>query len=117
MFGNPVMAAIGFLAIVLSTAEFWLPIQFRLDQEGAQRRLGLSLSRIEWSDVRRVLEHESGFKLSPLEGEGRLDPFRGLFVRTEANHEEVRGYIQSHVSDHVRFLERRVDGGGDGNND
>ena len=88
-----------FLAILGSTTEFWLPIRYVMDQKGASLRCGISVSAIEWADVKRVLIEERAVKLSPLEGDSRLDPFRGIVLRYGEQKDVVVDYIKRHVGD------------------
>jgi hypothetical protein len=99
------LAPIGFAAVVLATADFWMPLQYRLDEKGAALKCGFSTTAIEWANVKRVILGEEGVKLSPLEEESRLSPFRGLFLRFDGNREEVLDRIREKVGQDVRFLE------------
>ncbi len=89
MLGGWVAFPIGPLVVVGSAAEFLFPVHFTLGANGASRRCGLSVSSIEWKDVKRVVEGEDGLKLSPLAEAGRLAPFRGVFLRLVGNRQEV----------------------------
>ena len=71
----------GSAMILAATAEFWLGTVYRLDEEGASSRTGLSYSRVLWKDVKRAIVTQTGIKLSPLEESTRLAPFRGIFLR------------------------------------
>jgi hypothetical protein len=93
VFGNPIAFLVGFLSILGSTAEFLLPVQYRLDGRGARRKVGWSLTQIEWKDVRRVIEGTDGVKLSPLEQSSRLAPFRGVYLRFGSRQHEVLDLI------------------------
>lgn len=80
---------IGPIVVFGSAAEFLIPVHFKLNQDGASRRCFLSVSHIEWADVKRVLEDESGVKLSPLPDSSRMAPFRGVFLRPIGNRQEI----------------------------
>ena len=97
MFQNPLMPVIGFLAIILSTAEYWLPIRFVVNEECATRRLGLSVTQLDFCQVKRVERSPDGIRLSPLALPSRLDAFRGVFLRTKSNQEEVWEYISQRI--------------------
>lgn len=85
---------IGLLATLGSTTEYWLPIKYKLDRNTAAVRCGISVTSIEWSNVKRVIEEPRGVKLSPLESEGRMGAFRGVFLRFADNREEVMKAIR-----------------------
>jgi len=93
-FSNPLLFLLGFLVIVGSTADFLLPVVQRIDEGGASRKVALSVSKIGWSDVKRVVVGEEGVKLSPLERSTRLAPFRGVYLRFGGRKEEVLQAIE-----------------------
>ena len=75
---------LGFLVIAGSTTEYWWGVRYRLDETGATAQNGPSMSKIAWSDVRRLIVNDAGVTLSPLAAESRLTPFRGVFLRPGA---------------------------------
>ena len=89
MFKTPLMALVGFGAIFAATTDFWLPQQFKLDGNGAHMRCGISVTSVEWNAVKRATPTEEGLHLSPLEKPGRMDNFRGVFLRYANNKDEV----------------------------
>ncbi|MFN8219673.1 MAG: hypothetical protein U0S12_06020 [Fimbriimonadales bacterium] len=99
LFRSPFMALLGFAVICAGTTDFWLPIRYRLDEQGASLKCGVSTTAIDWENVRRVVVSEVGVKLSPLEQEGRMSPFRGVFLRFAANRSEVLDRIRSKVGE------------------
>ena len=72
---------LGFVIIAGSTTEYWWGVKYRLDESGATAQNGPSVSKIAWPDVRRLIVNDAGVTLSPLAGESRLTPFRGVFLR------------------------------------
>lgn len=112
VFGNPLAFLIGFLAIFGSTAEFLLPVRFRLDARGASRRVGWSTAQIEWKDVQRVVEGAEGVKLSPLERSSGLAPFRGVYLRFGSRREEILDLIAYWRKQHAAGVGETADGGG-----
>ena len=89
LFHNVAFALIGFVAIGASTAEYWLPQKYKLDRNGASAQCGISVSAIQWSDVKQVTPDERGVKLSPLSGNGRMNEFRGVYLRFNQNKDQV----------------------------
>jgi hypothetical protein len=103
---NPLLGILGFAIILASTAEFWLGTSYRIDAEGATARTGLSPTALSWTDVKRAIVTEEGIKLSPLDQDGRLSPFRGVFLRFGANNrEQIISAVRTHCEGDVRFLE------------
>jgi len=89
IFRSPLLALVGVAAIAAATLEVFLPVKFRLDEQGAHRKIGLSESLIDWSNVKRVREDEAGIHLSPFPEPNRMDAFRGVYLRTPSNRAEV----------------------------
>lgn len=103
--GNALLGIVGFGAIMAATAEFWLGVRYSIGPNGASARVGPSLTAIAWDEVKRVDIQENQIKLSPLAQEGRLDPFRGVTLRTNGeNAEKVRALVKSYCGSDVRFL-------------
>jgi hypothetical protein len=101
VYENPLLGLLGFAIILAATAEFWFGVNYTVDENGASSRIGPSLSRIEWENVRRVVTSEEGVKLSPLvNAESRLDAFRGVFLRFGGeNRERVLDAVRRHVKE------------------
>ena len=112
--GGPLLGAIGLLVVLVSTAELFLPLKYRVDAEGAQVRCGLSVTAIPWSNVRRLIPMADGVRLTPLEKPGRLDEFRGVYLRYGNIAEEVSGKIRQFWHGDTSALDRGPDGTGDG---
>ncbi len=86
-------AFVGAVAIFASTAEVWLPGKYRITGLDASARIGLSQTVIRWENVVRLIDTESGVRLSPLEKSSRLDAFRGVYLRFSGNRDAVLGKI------------------------
>ena len=110
IFQSPLLALVGFLGIVGATSEFWLPLRYKLDSTRASVRCGISLTAIEWQAVKRIAESAVGVRLSPLEKQTRLAPFRGVFLRYAGNREQVLEYVNNLRGDSARILEPGTDG-------
>lgn len=81
LFHSPVYGVIGAAVVLFSCSEFLLPISYRLTDEKASSRYGLTVVEIRWSDVKRVLRDGVTLRLSPLSRASRLDSFRGVVLR------------------------------------
>lgn len=95
LFRSPLLAVIGFVAIIASTAEYFFPLKYRLDENGASVRLGISPTIIRWDEVKRLIPLPDGIRLSPLEKPSRLDNFRGVYLRFSGNEEAVLAKIRA----------------------
>jgi hypothetical protein len=109
MFHNIIMAAIAFVCVAATCAEFIFPLQFRLTDKTARVRCAISVTEIEWSAVKRVIEGSDGVKLSPLTRDSRLAPFRGVYLRYASNREAVLDYVKQFGGESARFLEQGTD--------
>lgn len=114
LFGNFALGVVGFAIIFGSTAEFWLGTVFSVDEKRASVRTGLSISAIEWTDVKRAVFDSEGVKLSPLESPGTMDAFRGVYLRYgDANRDEIRRAILEFGKLDDAHVVDRTHGGGD----
>ena len=104
LFQNIVFGVLGCAFILVSTAEYWLGISYKLDKKGASSRCGLSLTSLEWSDVKRAIATEDGVKLSPLGTSGRMDAFRGVFLRFGAEREKVMDSVRRWLPTNVELM-------------
>jgi hypothetical protein len=82
VFRSPSMGLLGFAMILASTADYWLGSNYMVDAKGAQARVGISLTSMEWKDVKRVVLEPNAIKLSPLDHQSKMDAFRGVTLRT-----------------------------------
>ena len=114
MLNGPLLSLIGIVVVVLSAAELFFPVKYRLDGQGARAKCGLSVTALDWADVRRVLPMPDGVRLSPLEKPSRLDEFRGVYLRFSDNEEEVSGKIRSFWHGDASTMDGGTDGAGDG---
>lgn len=110
MFRRPLPGIVGSVMILAATAEFWLGTLYKLDQEGASSRTGLSLTRILWTEVKRAVVTDVGIKLSPLDESTRLAPFRGVFLRFgREDRVRIEAAVRSLGGNDVRFVEGTAD--------
>ena len=92
---SPIAGLLGVALVFGGTAEYWLPVSFRIDQKGAQRRLGLSVTSMQWSEVKWQGEENGELWLSPIANpSGRLASLRGVrLVLTPDNADQVRSAV------------------------
>lgn len=90
--------AFSMVVLTIAMSRYFFPTHYAIDTTGINTvHLGLRRS-IPWGDFRRVDEHRDGVFLSPLVRPGRLDSFRGIFLRYHQNREEVIYFVRQHVS-------------------
>jgi len=107
VFRQPLLGIFGFVIILGATVEFWLGSSYKLDAKGATSRTGISISAIEWANVKRIVVAKTGVKLSPLTDEtSRLNAFRGVLLKVnDANREQVLDAVRKFGGSDVRFVE------------
>lgn len=103
--GTPSLGLAGFVMVMAATGDYWLPQRFTIDGNGAKMRCGISVTSIDWKDVKRTIESDEGIKLSPLEKPSRTSQFRGLFVRYADNRNEVMDIIKHYWGKEVGSVE------------
>lgn len=101
-------ALVGLATVFASTAELFLPMRYRIDQDGAKSHVGLSVATILWTDVKRLLVEDTLVKLSPLEQPGPMQEFRGVSLRFSGNRDLVLGKIAA-LAQHARTVDGRTD--------
>lgn len=109
IFHNVIMAVIAFACIAASCAEYVWPLCFKLTEKSAKVRCGISVTEIEWSAVKRVIEGSDGVKLSPLIRSSRLAPFRGVYLRYADNRDAVLDYVKRYGGESARVLGQGTD--------
>ncbi len=97
MFQSVIFPLIAIFAILGATTEFWLPISYVLDEKGGSARCGISVSAIEWSNVKRALINENWVKLSPLDSDTRLGEFRGVIFRYGNSKQEILDFVENKI--------------------
>ena len=70
-------------------AEYLFPVRYELDEKGASSRTLLGRTFIEWDRVKKYYLDDRGIKLSTLEKQGRLEAYRGIYLRFGKNREKV----------------------------
>ena len=89
IFHSILLLAIILLMFASSLAEFLFPIRYEINGCGASARTLLSRTSIEWDRVKRYYLDDRGIKLSPLARPGRLEAYRGIYLRFGSRRDEV----------------------------
>jgi hypothetical protein len=69
------------ILLLLSTAEFFLPVHYCLTPDAASSKSLLCRRTVQWASVRAAWADGHGLKLTPLSPSSRLEPFRGIYLR------------------------------------
>ena len=88
-FRSPLLMVIVLFLFCSSLADFLFPVRYEIDEQGASARTLFSRTYIEWSRVKKYYTDGLGIKLSPLNTQGRLTAFRGVYLRFGDRKDEV----------------------------
>lgn len=106
--GGILGAIVGIVVMVASTAELFMPINYRLDGTDARAHCGFNVTAIRWENVKRLIDTPEGVRLSPLEKSSRLDAFRGVYLRFSGNRDEVLGKIAELIEEYGSDVDRET---------
>lgn len=84
--------------LFLSGWTYFLPIRFRMSDEGVSKKSLLGTERKTWKQVRSIVPDKYGVLLSPFPQPTRLAKFRGMSVQFSGNRKEVLEYIRTHAT-------------------
>lgn len=92
---NVVFVGIAIIFLLVSLAQYFLPVTFRVGLQGVQREfLGRRTSR-SWQEIRSIHEDRNGSLLSPFAGKSMLEMYRGIYLRFDGNRKEVMEYVRA----------------------
>ena len=89
IFHSPLFLAVALLLFTSSLAEFLFPVRYEITDRGALSRTLLGRTFIEWDEVKKYYLDDCGIKLSPLQRPGRLEAYRGVYLRFGGRRDEV----------------------------
>ena len=89
IFQSLLFVAVAASLFVSALAEALFPIRFEISERGASSRTPLGRTYIEWDRVKKYYLDDRGIKLSPLDRPGRLEAYRGVYLRFGRNRDEV----------------------------
>lgn len=80
-FHSVLSMALVLLLLLASLADYLFPVRYEITSEGASCRTLFSRTFIEWRRVKKYYVDAHGIKLSPLARQGRLEAYRGVYLR------------------------------------
>jgi hypothetical protein len=99
LFRSPLFLLLGPLLLFSATAEYLLPIRYRLTNRRVCAAYGMARLEIAWDRVKRRDIGAAAVKLSPFAVPNRLDNFRGVVLRFD-------DYDQRHEV--LRIIDERI---------
>jgi len=76
---------------------FVLPTRYKLDRQGLEINRTFYKVRKSWSDFRSYTLERNGVFLSPFSVKHRMENFRGVFVPTGDNRQQVIALVSNHL--------------------
>jgi len=89
MFRSPLLLAVTVFLLISSLADYLFPVRYEINERGASVRTLLGRTFIEWERVRKYYLDDHGIKLSPLKKPGRLEAYRGVYLRFGSNRDRI----------------------------
>ena len=89
IFQSLLLVAVAAFLLVSALVEFLFPINFEISERGAVSRSLFARTYIGWDRVKKCYLDDRGIKLSPLDRPGRLEAYRGVYLRFGGNRDEV----------------------------
>ena len=83
--------------LLFGVYDFLLPTTYCLSTEGAQRKSFLFRRQKTWDGVLSYYVDHNGVLLSPFATPSRLEGHRGLYLRFQANRDDVLAYIRKRI--------------------
>ena len=93
-------APLGILAALLLLGSLWpffMPTTYRFTTEGIEQKRWPTTQKRPWSYFRRFEVDPRGILISPFKTPSRLDSFRGMYLLTTEDREELISIIESRV--------------------
>lgn len=104
-FGGLTMGVVGALIVFGSCAEYWLGSRYSINEKGATRQVGFSITEMPWEKVKRIEVQKAGILISPLAKDSTMGPFRGVFLQFGDRSEgEILDAIRSMGGDYVQGM-------------
>lgn len=89
LFGSPVFMAVVVFLFASSLSGYLFPVHYTLTRTGACVRTLTGRNFVPWTRVKKYYLDENGIKLSTLPAPGRLEAYRGVYLRFGGNRDAV----------------------------
>lgn len=88
---------LGLLIMSLALAKFYVPTKFRLSDKNIMIAGTTQKLYKDWQQFRTFYPDKNGVFLSPFVEPNRLENFRGLYLMTDKNKDEVTAFVKSRI--------------------
>jgi hypothetical protein len=75
-------------------AEYLFPVRYEINESDASVRTIVGRTFVEWNRVKKCYLDDRGIKLSTLDTPGRLEAYRGVYLRFNGNADEVTSAVR-----------------------
>jgi hypothetical protein len=89
IFHSLLFSAVVLFLFASALAEYLFPVRYEITERGASARTLLGRTEIAWDRVKKFYLDDRGIKLSPLLTPGRLEAYRGVYLRFGDREDEV----------------------------
>lgn len=96
-FGSPVWAFFATVFLLGTTAAYWLPTRFVIDEQGIELTRWFWKRRVSFDSLKRIDRDPNGLFVSPFAERSRLDGHRGLLLMEPPQRDEVESYIRGQI--------------------
>ncbi len=96
--GSPIIGGVALAILFLSLATYFLPTNFRIDDQGVAATSVLGARRREWSALRTYVADARGVTLSPYRHTSWLESYRGVRLLFAGNREQVVAAVAARLS-------------------
>ena len=97
-FQSNLFAILSFVLLTITMSRYFLPTHYTIDETGITISLLGNNRKYPWTQFNRADQHPDGIFLSPFTRPHRLDTFRGQFLKTGAQTNEIFHVVQQHIT-------------------
>ena len=89
LFHSLLFPAVAMLMFASALSEYLFPIRYEITSTGATARTMVGRTAVGWDRVKKYYVDDRGIKLSTLPTAGRLESYRGVYLRFGGSRDEV----------------------------
>ena len=89
LFQSLLFPAVALLLFTCALSDYVFPVRYEITDRGASSRSLTGRTFVEWDRVKKYYLDDRGIKLSTLGRPGRLEAYRGVYLRFGGNRDEV----------------------------
>jgi hypothetical protein len=89
LFHSLLLPAVALLIFASALSEYIFPVRYEITSAGATARTMVGRTAVGWDRVKKYYVDDRGIKLSTLPSSGRLEAYRGVYLRFGGSRDEV----------------------------